>query len=69
LIILWLIKATIGVIQTIVFTLRGSYDEKYIFLCLYVDDMLVAGPNMDHIKELKQKLAHSFAMKDLGVEK
>ena len=28
-------------------------DEKYIILCLYVDNMLVAGSNMDHIKGLK----------------
>lgn len=25
-------------------------DDHYIILCLYVDDMLVAGSNMDHIK-------------------
>ena len=28
-------------------------DDSYIILCLYVDDMLVAGSNMDHIKGLK----------------
>ena len=44
-------------------------DENYIIFCLYVDDMLVAGSNMDHIKGLKCQLAHSFAMKDLGVAK
>ena len=37
--------------------------------CLYVDDMLVGGSNMDHFKGLKQQLVHSFSMKDLGVEK
>ena len=31
--------------------------------------MLVAGSNMDHIKGLKQQLAHSFSMKNLEVEK
>jgi hypothetical protein len=30
------------------------YDENYIILCLYVDDMLVTGFNMDQIKELKK---------------
>ena len=40
-----------------------------IILCLYVHDMLVVGSNMDYIKGLKHQLAHSFAMKDLGVEK
>ena len=44
-------------------------DESYIILCLYVDDMLVAGSNMDHIKGLKCQLAHAFAMKDLGAAK
>ena len=42
---------------------------SYIILCLYLDDMLVAGSNMNHIKGLKEKLTHSFAMKDLGAEK
>jgi len=31
--------------------------DSYIILCLYVDDMLVEGSNMDHIRELKQQLA------------
>ena len=44
-------------------------DDSYIILCLYVDDMLVAGSNMDHIKGLKCQLAHAFAMKDLGAAK
>ena len=29
-------------------------DGSYIILCLYVDDMLVVGSNMDHIQGLKQ---------------
>ena len=44
-------------------------DDSYIILCLYVDDMLVVGSNMDHIKGLKEQLAHSFSMKDLGAAK
>jgi len=44
-------------------------DNSYVILCLYVDDMLVAGSNMDHIKGLKCQLAHAFAMKDLGAAK
>ena len=44
-------------------------DDSYTILCLYVDDMLVAGFNMDHIQGLKQQLGHSFSMKDLGPEK
>lgn len=42
---------------------------SYIILLLYVDDMLVASSNMEHINDLKQKLARSFAMKDLGAAK
>ena len=41
----------------------------YIILCLYIDDMLVVGCNMDHIKGLKCQLAHAFSMKDLGAAK
>ena len=44
-------------------------DDSYIILCLYVDDMLVVGSNMDHSKGPKRQLAHAFAMKDLGVAK
>ena len=44
-------------------------DDSCIILCLYVDDMLVAGSNMDHIKWLKHRLAHAFSMKDLGAAK
>eukprot|EP00253_Pinus_taeda_P003747 PITA_03747 len=42
---------------------------SYIILLLYVDDMLVAGSNMQEINVLKRKLANSFAMKDLGAAK
>ena len=38
-------------------------------MSLYVDDMLVAGSNMQEINVLKRKLANSFAMKDLGAAK
>jgi hypothetical protein len=40
---------------------------SYIILLLYVDDMLVAGSNMQDINVLNKKLANSFAMEDLGV--
>jgi hypothetical protein len=42
---------------------------SYIILLLYVDDMLVAGSNMQDINMLKKKLSNSFAMKDLGAAK
>ena len=44
-------------------------DDDNIILCLYVDDILVAGSNMDHIKGLKHQLVHAFYMKDLGAKK
>ncbi|KAH9685484.1 hypothetical protein KPL70_013981 [Citrus sinensis] len=41
-------------------------DNDFIILLLYVDDMLVAGPNRDRIQELKAQLAREFEMKNLG---
>lgn len=49
--------------------LKKKIDGSYIILLLYVDDMLVAGSNMQEINVLKRKLANSFAMKDLGATK
>jgi len=49
--------------------LKKKNDGNYIILLLYVDDMLVAGSNMQEINVLKIKLANSFAMKDLGAAK
>ena len=49
--------------------LKRKNDGSYIILLLYVDDMLVAGSNMQEINVLKRKLANSFAMKDLGTTK
>jgi hypothetical protein len=40
---------------------------SYIILLLYVDDMVVAGSNMQDINMLNKKLANSFVMKDLDV--
>lgn len=41
-------------------------ETEFITLLLYVDDMLIAGPNNDRINELKAQLAREFEMKDLG---
>jgi hypothetical protein len=38
----------------------------FIYVALYVDDMLLIGNNMDKIKELKKQLSSKFDMKDLG---
>jgi hypothetical protein len=42
---------------------------SYIIFLLYVDDMLVAGSNMQDINVLKNKLANSSEMKDLVAAK
>ncbi|KAK2366240.1 putative mitochondrial protein [Trifolium repens] len=42
------------------------YNSSYIILLLYVDDMLVAGPDMAEIRNLKMQLSKEFDMKDLG---
>ncbi|GJY89529.1 retrovirus-related pol polyprotein from transposon TNT 1-94 [Tanacetum coccineum] len=42
-------------------------NDDFIILLLYVDDMLVAGPNKDHINKLKAQLAREFEMKGLGL--
>ncbi|GKF15117.1 retrovirus-related pol polyprotein from transposon TNT 1-94 [Tanacetum coccineum] len=41
-------------------------NNDFIILLLYVDDMLVAGPNKYRINKLKAQLAREFKMKDLG---
>ena len=41
-------------------------DEKFIILLLYVDDMLIVGQDRAQISKLKEELAESFEMKDLG---
>ena len=48
---------------------KNLENGSYIILLLYVDDMLVAGSNMQDLNVLKEKLANSFAMKDLGAAK
>ncbi|GJZ97609.1 retrovirus-related pol polyprotein from transposon TNT 1-94 [Tanacetum coccineum] len=41
-------------------------NNDFVILLLYVDDMLVAGPNKYRISKLKAQLAREFEMKDLG---
>ena len=38
-----------------------------IIVCLYVDDMLILGTNIEIIKSTKRMLSNNFDMKDLGV--
>jgi hypothetical protein len=41
----------------------------FIYVALYVDDILLIGNNMDAIKEVKKKLSSKFDMKDINVAK
>lgn len=58
---------------------RSEYDHcvyfkklpngSFIYLLLYVDDMLIAARSMDDINKLKSQLSKEFEMKDLGAAK
>ena len=45
------------------------FDNSYIILLLYVDDMLIAKFSIEEINDLKKQLSKQFAIKDLGVAK
>jgi len=45
------------------------FKNSYIILLLYVDDMLVVGPSMKKIVNLKAQLARDFSMKNLSPAK
>ena len=45
------------------------FDNSYVILLLYMDDMLIAGSSIKEINDLKKQLSKQFAMKDLGVAK
>nr|GEW91039.1 hypothetical protein [Tanacetum cinerariifolium] len=44
-------------------------DGSFLYLILYVDDMLIVAPNKDQIRELKDQLSKEFDMKDFGAAK
>ena len=45
------------------------HDGSFIYLVLYVDDMLIASKNVEEIEKLKTQLNQEFEMKDLGEAK
>jgi hypothetical protein len=45
------------------------FDNAYVILLLYVDDMLIAGSDIGEIENLKVQMAKEFSMKDLGAAK
>ena len=49
--------------------LRKLQDGSYIYLLLYVDDMLIASKSQIEIEKLKTQLNREFEMKDLGEAK
>jgi len=46
-----------------------KYTNSYVILVVYVDEMLIARSSMAEINKLKQQLAKTFEMKDLGPPK
>ena len=46
-----------------------KFNNSFVILILYVDDMLIAGSDMQEINNLKRELSKQFAMKDLGIAK
>ena len=51
-----------------VFTIK-FFDDDFIILLLYVDDMLIIGHDSSKIDRLKRELSKSFSMKDMGSAK
>ena len=49
--------------------IRKFFDDDFIILLLYVDDMLIIGYDSSKIDKLKRELSKSFSMKDLGSAK
>ena len=48
---------------------RKLSDGSFVYLLLYVDDMLIAAKNKAEIDSLKTLLSNEFEMKDLGAAK
>ena len=46
---------------------KELFDGSFIYLLLYVDDMLIAYKNISKINRLKTQLQGEFEIKDLGV--
>jgi len=44
-------------------------DGSFVYLLLYVDDMLIASMDKSLIGKLKSQLSDEFEMKDLGIAK
>ena len=42
-------------------------ENRYVILCLYIDDMLIVGSNDRMVKSTKNMLNSIFDMKDMGL--
>ncbi|GAA0143845.1 hypothetical protein LIER_35818 [Lithospermum erythrorhizon] len=42
-------------------------ENKEVDICLYVDDMLIFGTNLQQVEETKSFLSIKFSMKDMGM--
>ena len=51
-----------------VFT-RKLFDNDFIIILLYIDDMLIIGHDFSNIDRLKRELNKSFSLKDFGSTK
>ena len=64
----WIFKRKLkpdGSIDKCVYT--KTVGNACIIVCLYVDDMLILGTNIEIIKSAKRILSYNFDIKDLGV--
>lgn len=46
--------------------LQEAKEGEYIYLLLYIDDMLLVSKEMSEINKVKKMLGSEFDMKDLG---
>ena len=48
---------------------RKLNNSSFVYLLLYVDDMLITAKDMSEVDKLKAQLKQEFEMKDLGAAK
>jgi len=53
----------------IIVCIRKFSGDSFVYLLLYVDDMLIACKDKSLISKLKSQLSREFEMKDLGAAK
>ena len=49
--------------------MKGSDINSYIFILIYVDDILIGSRNPELIKSTKEAIANKFEIEDLGILK